>query len=187
VITTPLLLENWADFASLVVGTDGALTAQWFQRAAPDARGYDGWYSRSEDGGRTWRAPAPLGHEFVALAPLSGGRTLAVWLESARTRDPHAAPRPRPAPGTPRPPPDPHAPHVPGMKLLARIVAPDGRALRDWVVDPDVCSCCQNAAAVLGDGRVFVAYRGRAPGEIRDSRWPPRPGALPLPSPRTTG
>jgi hypothetical protein len=171
VITTPLLLENWADFASLVVGTDGALTAQWFQRAAPDARGYDGWYSRSEDGGRTWRAPAPLGHEFVALAPLSGGRTLAVWLESARTRDPHAAPRPRPAPGTPRPPPDPHAPHVPGMKLLARIVAPDGRALRDWVVDPDVCSCCQNAAAVLGDGRVFVAYRGRAPGEIRDSRW----------------
>jgi hypothetical protein len=32
IVTTPLLLENWADFATLVVGTDGALTAQWFQQ-----------------------------------------------------------------------------------------------------------------------------------------------------------
>eukprot|EP01036_Dinobryon_divergens_P018604 gene18603-25355_t len=92
IITTPLLMENWADFASLAVGTDGALTAQWFQKpsSAADTHGYDGWYSRSDDAGRTWRAPTRLGHEFVALAPLSQGRTLAVWLESARVPDPHA-------------------------------------------------------------------------------------------------
>ena len=70
IVTTPFLMENWADFATLVVGTDGALTAQWFQKPAPDAGGYDGWFSRSADGGRTWRTPARLGHEFVALAPL---------------------------------------------------------------------------------------------------------------------
>ena len=171
IVTNPLLQENWADFASVVVGTDGALTAQWFQRAAPDAHGYDGWFSRSVDGGRTWRAPARLGHEFVALAPLAAGNTLAVWLESARQRDPGASPRPRPAPGTPRPPPDPHAPHMPSMRLMGRIIAPNGTALRDWLLDPDVCSCCQNTAAKIGDGRVLVAYRGRARGEIRDSRF----------------
>ncbi len=170
VVTTPLLMENWADFASLSVGTDGALTAQWFQKSAPDARGYDGWYSRSEDAGRTWRAPARLGHEFVALAPLSQGRTLAVWLESTRVRDPHEAPRPKRDPSTPRPARDPNAPYTPSMKLLARLLAPDGTSLGEWTVDPDVCTCCQNTAAVLPGDRVFIAYRGHTADEIRDNR-----------------
>lgn len=162
IVTTPLLQENWADFASVVVGTDGALTAQWFQRAAPDARGYDGWYSRSEDGGRSWRAPARLGHEFVAFAPLAEGNTLAVWLEGA------------PASGTgvgPATHAEAHGAHSARMRLLGRILAPDGTARRDWVLDPEACDCCQNTAVTLGDGRVFVAYRGRTRGEIRDNRY----------------
>ncbi len=182
VVSTPLLMENWADFASLAVGTDGALTAQWFQKPdGPEARGYDGWYSRSEDGGRTWRAPARLGHEFVALAPLSGGRTLAVWLESARVRDPNAPPRPKRDPNAPRPAGNPEsatrnpqsssAPYAPSMKLLARLLAPDGSALREWTVDPDVCTCCQNTAAVLPGDRVFVGYRGHTAAEIRDNKY----------------
>jgi hypothetical protein len=162
-------MENWADFATLVVGTDGALTAQWFQKSAPDAHGYNGWFSRSADGGRTWRTPARLGHEFVALAPLSGGRTLAVWLESTRKHDPHAAPRPKRDPNAPRPAKDPNAPYAPSMKLLARLLAPDGTSLGDWTVDPDVCTCCQNTVAVLPGDRVFVGYRGHTPTEIRDN------------------
>ncbi|MFM9090605.1 MAG: hypothetical protein ACKOUK_02540 [Verrucomicrobiota bacterium] len=162
IVTTPLLQENWADFASVVTGADGALTAQWFQRAAPDARGYDGWYSRSEDGGRSWRSPARLGHEFVALAPLAAGDTLAVWLEGAH---------PHHAGGTGHPAAAPKAAHGGGMRLLGRILAPDGTARRDWVLDPEVCDCCQNTAVALGDGRVFVAYRGRTRGEIRDNRY----------------
>ncbi|MFZ9747846.1 MAG: hypothetical protein ACO3G4_14575 [Opitutaceae bacterium] len=158
IVTSPLLQENWADFASVVLGTDGALTAQWFQRAGPDARGYDGWFSRSEDGGRSWRAPARLGHEFVALAPLAAGRTLAVWLEGDPARGAGAHPKA-------------HGAHAGGMRLLGRLLAPDGTALRDWVLDPEVCDCCQNTATSLGDGRVFIAYRGRTRGEIRDSRY----------------
>ena len=158
IVTSSLLQENWADFASVIPGTDGALTAQWFQRAGPDAHGYDGWFSRSEDGGRSWRAPARLGHEFVALAPLAAGRTLAVWLEGDPAR----------APGTH---PKAHGAHAGGMRLLGRLLAPDGAALRDWVLDPEACDCCQNTATTLGDGRVFVAYRGRTRAEIRDSRY----------------
>jgi len=137
----------------------------------PDARGYDGWYSRSEDYGRTWRAPARLGHEFVALAPLSQGRTLAVWLESARVRDPNAAPRAKRDPAAKRDSTPPGTPYAPSMKLLARLLAPDGTALREWTVDPDVCTCCQNTAAVLPGDRVFVAYRGHTADEIRDNRY----------------
>jgi hypothetical protein len=159
IVTTPLLMENWADFATLAVGTDGALTAQWFQKSAPDAHGYNGWFSRSADGGRTWRAPARLGHEFVALAPLSQGRTLAVWLESTRPLEGHNH----------LPPTDPSAPYQPAMKLLARLLAPDGTSLGDWTVDPDVCTCCQNTVAVLPGDRVFVAYRGHTRDEIRDN------------------
>ena len=159
IVTTPLLMENWADFATLVVGTDGALTAQWFQKSGPDARGYEGWFSRSADGGRTWRPPARLGHEFVALAPLSQGRTLAVWLESTRPLEGHNH----------LPPTDPSAPYQPAMKLLARLLAPDGTSLGDWTVDPDVCTCCQNTVAVLPGDRVFVSYRGHTRDDIRDN------------------
>ncbi len=179
IVTSPLLMENWADFASLAVGTDDALTAQWFQKpsSAADAHGYDGWYSRSDDAGRTWRTPARLGHEFVALAPLSQGRTLAIWLESARVRDPHAAPRPKRDPNVkrdpnaPRPTRDPNAPYAPSMKLLARLLAPDGSSLGEWTVDPDVCTCCQNTVAVLPGDRVFAAYRGHTADEIRDNKF----------------
>ncbi len=170
IVTTPLLLENWADFASLAVGTDGALTAQWFQKSAPDASGYDGWFARSADGGLTWSKPAPLGHEFVALAPLSGGRTLAVWLESTRQRDPHAAPRPKRDPNAKRPERDPNAPYTPSMKLQSRLLAPDGSTLGEWTVDSDVCTCCQNTLAVLPGDRVFAAYRGHSAEEIRDNK-----------------
>jgi len=180
IVTTPLLMENWADFATLAVGTDGALTAQWFQKSAPDAGGYSGWFSRSEDAGVTWRKPARLGHEFVALAPLSQGRTLAVWLESTRETAAHSAPHPKHDPSPPRASPpsvsQPSAlnsqlPYSPAMKLLARLLAPDGTSLGDWTVDPDVCTCCQNTVAVLPDDRVFVGYRGHTPAEIRDNKF----------------
>lgn len=159
IVSTPLLMENWADFASLAVGTDGALTAQWFQKIPGDTarHGYDGWFSRSTDGGQTWRAPARLGHEFVALAPLSAGRILAVWLENGGPAATAAS--------------DHTHGHARGMKLLARLLAPDGSSLGDFTVDPDVCTCCQNTVATLPGDRVFIAYRGHTADEIRDNKF----------------
>jgi len=165
IISTPLLMENWADFASMTVGTDGTLWAQWFQRqAGEDTHGYEGWIARSRDAGSTWSTPALLGHEFVSLAPLSGGRVIAVWLESTRP--------PRP-PGTPRPPGverKPGEPSPPSMRLRSHLLRADGTTAADWIVDPDVCTCCQTTLAVLPGDRVFVSYRGRTPAEIRDHR-----------------
>lgn len=170
IISTPLLMENWADFASLIVGTDGAWVAQWFQRQpGEDSHGYDGWFARSTDEGMSWSKPAPLGHEFVSLAPLSGGRTLAVWLESTRVRDP-GTPRIKHDPTLPRPPHDPQMPSVPAMRLSARLLAADGTPLRDWIIDPDVCTCCQTSLARLPGDRAIVTYRGHTADEIRDNR-----------------
>jgi len=176
VVTTPHLMENWADFASLAVGTDGALTAQWFQKIAgsTEMHGYDGWFARSTDAGATWTKPAPLGHEFVALAPLSSGRTLAIWLES--TRGPRAPSEKNlvshshsPVSGSQLSALNSRLPYAPSMKLMARLLSPSGATLGDWTVDPDVCTCCQNTVAVLPGDRVYVAYRGHTPGEIRDN------------------
>jgi len=158
-------MENWADFASLTVSREGVIWAQWFQKQpGEDAHGYDGWLARSADGGDTWSDPAPLGHEFVSLAPLSGGRVIAVWLESVRPPHPAGAPRPSrvaPKPGEPTP---------PSMRLRSRLLAPTGSTLGDWIIDPDVCTCCQTSLTTLPGDRVFVAYRGRTPMEIRDNR-----------------
>ncbi len=175
VVSTPLLLENWADFGTLVVADDGQVWAQWFQSRAEGQRGYSGWMARSRDGGRTWSEPAPLGHEFVSLAPLSGGRVMAVWLQSARPPRPAGTPRPARTPRDPHaehshgPARDPAAPYTPSMRLDARLMDAAGNTLREWVVDPDVCTCCHTTLAVLpGDG-LFVSYRGHNREEVRDN------------------
>ena len=151
IVSTPHLMENWADFASLCIGTDGAWTAQWFQREpSADAHGYSGWFARSVDQGESWSKPAPLGHEFISLAPLSGGRTLVVWLESLHI------PREQRTPG------------MATMRLMSRVLSPEGTSLGEWVVDPDVCNCCQTTLVPLGNDRAWVAYRGHTRDEIRD-------------------
>ena len=43
----------------------------------------------------------------------------------------------------------------------------DGAVISDELLDSDVCTCCQTAAALTDDGPV-VAYRDHEPGEIRD-------------------
>jgi len=151
IVSTPRLMENWADFASLCIGTDGAWTAQWFQREpSADAHGYAGWFARSVDQGESWGKPAPLGHEFISLAPLSGGRTLVVWLQSLHI------PREQRTPG------------MATMRLMSRVLSPEGTSLGEWVVDPDVCNCCQTTLVSLANDRAWVAYRGHTADEIRD-------------------
>ncbi len=153
IVRTPHLMENWADFASLVAADDGTLTAQWFQRPEEaTAKGYSGWFSRSHDGGDTWQPPRPLGQEFVSLAPLSGGRTLAVWLEHLPKPDSGARP---------------HSTE-PAMQLRSCVLDAAGAVQQRWTVDPDVCTCCQTTLAVMAGDTVLVAYRGHTSSDVRD-------------------
>lgn len=156
IVSTPALMENWADFATLAIATDGALWAQWFQQKEGGGHGYDGWFARSTDAGQTWTTPAPLGHEFVSLAPLSGGRMLAVWLESTRAmhREENKA----------------RDIHAPAMRLMGRVLTTKGGTESESVIDPDVCTCCQTSLACLAGGRVLVTYRGHTYDETRDNR-----------------
>jgi hypothetical protein len=163
IVVSPRLMENWADFPSLIRGTDGTLWAQWFERRdASVGTGYDGWVARSVDDGRTWSQPSPLGHEFVSLAPMSSGRVLAIWLESLQP------PRPAGAPRSPRPTWKPGDATPASMQLKSRLLAADGSTVREWVVDPDVCSCCQTSLVALPGDETLAFYRGRTPLEIRD-------------------
>lgn len=158
IISSSRLMVNWADFATLTTASDGTLWAQWFQRSSdPHGWSYSGWFARSVDGGDTWSTPAPLGQEFVSLAPLSGGRIMAVWLESVG--EPSAKGQSK-EPET----------YAPQMRLAAGLLEPDGSTSKQWVLDGDVCTCCQTSLAVLPGDRLLVTYRGRAPGEIRDNK-----------------
>ncbi len=149
IVETEQLMENWADFPSLVVSASGRLTAQWFQKRE-EGRGYDGWMSESGGGGAPWTDPVPLGHEFVSLSALPGERTLAVWLESLGR------------PGKNR------QPGAPTMALRAR--AWGGGGSEEWQLDGDTCTCCQTSLAPLPGGRAIAVYRGHTAQEIRDHR-----------------
>jgi hypothetical protein len=85
---------NWADFPALAVGRDGHATAVWFVNnpqshgamAHDHGSGYHAMISSTADAGATWSPPARLTREsdaveFVSLAALADGRTLAVWLD----------------------------------------------------------------------------------------------------------
>ncbi len=153
IVRTPHLMENWADFASLVAADDGTLTVQWFQRPEDaSAKGYSGWFSRSHDAGATWQPPRPLGEEFVSLAPLSDGRTLAVWLEHLPKPDSGAR-----ALST-----------EPAMQLRSCVLDATGAVQQRWTIDPDVCTCCQTTLAVMPGDTVLVAYRGHTSSDVRD-------------------
>jgi hypothetical protein len=163
VATSPRLMENWADFPSLIRATDGTLWVQWYEHLEEsDGAGYSGWFARSVDGGQTWSSPAPLGHEFVSLAPLSSGRVLAVWLESIRSPRPAGSRRLEgiiPKAGEPT---------SASMQLKSRLLAANGSTVREWIVDPDVCTCCQTALISQPGDEAAVFYRGHTPQEIRD-------------------
>ena len=149
---------NWADFPALAVEANGRLTAVWFINNPPsDApsndhahhrTGYQAWFSRSLDQGRTWTAPARLtaesaSVEFVSLQPLHGEGVLAVWLDGRAKRSGEKK----------------------AQQLYGRVLGGDEP---DQLIDDSVCDCCQTSLTGFPNGDVLVAYRARREGEVRD-------------------
>jgi hypothetical protein len=144
------IIANTADVPSVARQDRTTLVAHWAERrASPGAEGYDVILARSTDSGATWRrlgSPHRDGtdteHGFVALIA-DGDAILALWLDGRGT-----AIGSRGATG-----------------LRAGRV---GESIGDdQLIDDRVCDCCSTAAAMTSVGPI-VAYRDRAPDELRD-------------------
>jgi len=153
VLTARELVVNWADFPTVLPLAPERLAAALLLRHGPGATTYDAWILGSSDGGRSWpaRTRAHLDatateHGFVSLFAAPGGGLEAIWLDGRNieigTDEASAT-----------------------MQLMHRRLGPAPGP--ETVLDPDVCTCCQTAAAVDGDD-VYVAYRDHAPGSLRD-------------------
>jgi hypothetical protein len=150
---------NAYDVPSVRALADGTLAAHWTEKNGPNPEASTIRLSWSKDQGKTWSPPVSPHHDgtqtqhgFVTLfqapgAPGAPGAGLGlVWLDG-RATDPEKAGG--------------------DMALRASIHAPDGKQLRESVVDPRACECCSTSAALTSEG-VIVAYRDRSASEVRD-------------------
>jgi len=159
---------NWADVPSIVALADGTLAAHWLEKSGPDTYAYDVRVRLSRDGGATW-SPAvsphtdgtPTEHGFVSMYDDPAGGLGLVWLDGRAM-----------------------AGHAGGMdamqaEMSLRATAFDGDAPRpETLVDGRVCECCPTTAVAVAGG-IAIAYRDRAPDEVRniavarlaDGRW----------------
>lgn len=147
---------NWIDTPSVVPIDEHFWVAHWLARGGSGGRyDYDIALAVSVDGGRTWRtglrphaSAAAAEYGFVSIFPEADGAAGIVWLDG---RNDVPAPQ-----------------RSGGFALRFTRVHRDGRVEADRVIDGDVCTCCQTAAAVTDEGPA-VAYRGRTQAEVRDN------------------
>ena len=152
---------NWADFPSVEPIRGDLWAAHWLVRQAAGGHlAYDVALSWSHDGGATWSAPvtphtdrSPIDHGFVSLFPW-GDDIGAIWLDGRNVSLEETD-----EPG--------HATAHGDMMLQSTTVAANGTPGAEVPVDDTACDCCQTDVAVGARGPI-VAYRDRAPGEIRD-------------------
>lgn len=163
---------NWADFPSVVTGTDGALWAHWLRREQATGLAYGVRVAQSQDGGLSWSRPwtphedgTPTEHGFVSLFPMGDEMGLA-WLDGrGYAEGPNGTPPTR------------------EMSVRFRTVEASGPTRPETAVDTRTCDCCQTDVALTSSGPVLV-YRDRSEDEVRDiyvTRWdglswsPPEP------------
>jgi hypothetical protein len=149
---------NWADFPSVVPGSDSLLAAHWLQQRPGHTYSYDVRLAVSADAGQTWTEPmsphddgTPTEHGFATLLPV-GPSVLAIWLDGRRTEGGEG-----------------HDHGAPGAMTL-RSLTIDRGGLGSGAgaeIDARVCDCCQTDAALTDEGPIVV-YRDRSAAEIRD-------------------
>lgn len=144
---------NWADFPSVVEGTDGKWIVHWLEKTATKTYAYHIRTSVSADRGKTWSTPvtphadtSATEHGFVAMVPRTNGGADLVWLDGRQAAD------------TTRP---------PAMALVGGSIDRNGIALAETMLDARTCDCCQTALGRTAEGLIAV-YRDRTESEIRD-------------------
>lgn len=142
---------NWADFPTVVAGSNDSVLASWLANNGRGTFGYGIQLALSADGGDSWK---PLGsphstevaseYGFVSiLAEETGFRVY--WLDGREL----------------------------GMsgggngQMSLRTALVQGGLGAELVLDADVCTCCQTSATITASGPALV-YRDHEEGEIRD-------------------
>lgn len=156
---------NWADTPHVLALGDGSLWAHWLRRNGKGVYDYGIALVRSTDAGRTWSTPIRVEPEgakndygFVSMWPQSRDTLGIAWLDSRQKPVADDA-------GSHH-----HDDHGEGrMMLRAASFSSKGERLADWPLDVSTCDCCTTSVAETVRGTVVV-YRGRADGEIRDTR-----------------
>jgi mono/diheme cytochrome c family protein/thiol-disulfide isomerase/thioredoxin len=132
----------------LQAGGGESLVVVFTAAAADDAASVRPLLVRSDDGGRTFSEPAPLGGAtavrptFTGCGTAADGRLLFSWLDHRLGVQVPALAATRPGETTFLP-----------ETLLEESVGPRG-----------VCPCCPTACAADGDGTLFLAYRNQLDG-----------------------
>lgn len=149
------------DLPKVIALKYGAFGAVWgTETKAEKNSSSEVFVSRSTDGGQTWSKPAQANSDRdvktarynAHIAPLADGK-MAVFWSDARNRD-----KPN---GT--------------QYLMGAVMDAVGGLGHDFAVDDDICSCCQLLPALYKD-KLYISYRDRLPGEIRDMAVIPWPG-----------
>ena len=169
------LVPRWANAPHMTYTADGALWAQWLQRARDPDGALDVMLARSADGGFNWSAPARINavtdaadRGFVALWPATRDSVGAAWLDSGPLPAPtSAADAAAGGNGTA----DMHdmSPSNGSTSLHAALFDQQLAAHAQAQVDARVCDCCQTDAVSTPRGALLV-YRDRSADEVRDIR-----------------
>ncbi|MGH8549395.1 MAG: hypothetical protein ACRERU_12515 [Methylococcales bacterium] len=149
------------DQPKVIALKDGAFGAVWGTetRGKTDSTS-EVYVSHSADGGQTWSEPVQANSDRnvktarynAQIAPLAEGKMAVFWSDARNHTKPN---------GT--------------QTLMGAVMEPDGRVGPDFIVDDDICSCCQLLPTRYRD-KLYVTYRDRLPGEIRDIAVIPWPG-----------
>lgn len=164
---------NSADFPSVAIADNGDWLTYWLQKSGEGTYAYDIKMVRSLDQGRSWQTPfsphrdsTQTEHGFVSLAPISGDRMLAVWLDGRNTASAKSATDETHA----QPQSDEHA-HSDVMTLRSAVIGRAGSISAELEIDASVCSCCNTDLARTAAGANPVhalVFRDRSDAEIRD-------------------
>ncbi|HWB84397.1 MAG TPA: hypothetical protein VG675_09680 [Bryobacteraceae bacterium] len=139
---------NWADYPTFLPLPNGGLAAHWLEKSGDSKYSYGLKVAQSTGAGSWSLSFAPKVHRpndytgFVSLIPISEGVGVAYLAPGAKGGEEDKSLR------------------------FARL-SHAGALISDELLDPDVCTCCQTAAAVTDDGPI-VLYRDHEAGEVRD-------------------
>jgi len=152
-------IVNWADFPTILgYGDEGEnLVASYLVETDPDLFAYDVRLVMSSDGGKSWSDPlcphndaTVTEHGFVSMVAVRDDAFMVVWLDGRNYAELEGGNNMQDQ-----------------MQLRAALISSSGVIEDEFLIDPNVCSCC-GTDIVATPGGISVVYRDRHAGELRD-------------------